>query len=77
VAQQVEEGSYHADDASLETHLAPVDHLIHESAARGVDTELPTFTKALIERAIADGHATDSYARLIEHFGAARQSPVA
>lgn len=68
IAQQVDEGSYAADDATLETHLSPINHLIHESELRGIDIELPGYTRTLIERAIADGHATDSYARLIEHF---------
>jgi 3-hydroxyisobutyrate dehydrogenase-like beta-hydroxyacid dehydrogenase len=67
-AQQVDEGKYSAEDATLETHLPPIKHLIYECAVRGIDVEMPEYSKALIEEAIAHGHATDSYARIIEHF---------
>jgi 3-hydroxyisobutyrate dehydrogenase-like beta-hydroxyacid dehydrogenase len=66
IAAQVDDGAYPADEASLETQLPPVKHLVHESEVRGVDTQLPGFTKKLIERAIEQGHAGDSYARIVE-----------
>ncbi|WP_449062164.1 NAD(P)-dependent oxidoreductase [Planomonospora algeriensis] len=66
MAEQIDAGEYAAYDATLETHLSPLGHLIHESRARGVDAEPPARTRALVERAIADGHASDGYARLIE-----------
>ncbi|WP_068929155.1 NAD(P)-dependent oxidoreductase [Planobispora rosea] len=66
MAEQIDAGEYAAHDATLETHLSPLGHLIHESRARGVDVDLPGRTKAMVERAIADGHAFDGYARLIE-----------
>ncbi len=68
IAQEVDAGEYAADEATLETHLPPINHLIDESAVRGIDVELPGYTKTIVERAIADGHAADSYSRLIEHF---------
>ncbi|MEH1126936.1 NAD(P)-dependent oxidoreductase [Micromonospora sp. CPCC 206061] len=67
-ARQVDEGSYPADDASIDTHLAAMDHLIHESEAAGVNAELPQFFKALTERAVADGRGGDSYTAMIEQF---------
>jgi 2-methyl-1-pyrroline reductase len=67
-AQQVDEGRYLAEDSTLETHLSPIKRLIYESEARSIDVELPKYTKALVEEAIARGHAADSYARIIERF---------
>lgn len=66
-AQEVDEGKYSAEDATLEIHLSSIKHLVHESMLRGVDVELPKYSKALVEAAIADGHAADSYARIVEY----------
>lgn len=65
-APQVDAGAYPGDDATLDVHLATVEHLLHASAARGLDVEVPGLFKAFIEQAIAAGHGGDSYARLID-----------
>ncbi|MEU4533826.1 NAD(P)-binding domain-containing protein [Streptosporangium sp. NPDC023825] len=67
-ARQIDAGKYLDREATLETHLSPVEHLIHESRVRGVDAAMPEYTRALVEEAIAGGHALDGYARIIEHF---------
>ncbi|MFT2019174.1 NAD(P)-dependent oxidoreductase [Streptomyces sp. 796.1] len=67
-ATQIDAGGYPADDAKIDTHLATMDHLIHESEAAGITTALPHFVKDLASRAIAAGHGTSSYAALIEQF---------
>lgn len=67
-AEQIDRGAYPAEDATLETHLATMKHLVRESAAAGVDTDWPARVQALAERAIAAGHAGTSYASLIEVF---------
>ncbi|MFD3946010.1 NAD(P)-dependent oxidoreductase [Streptomyces sp. NPDC058579] len=67
-AGQIDEGSYPAHDATIDTHLATMVHLLHESEATGVGTELPAFVKQLTDRAIASGRAGDSYAAMIEQF---------
>ncbi|MCF2532289.1 NAD(P)-dependent oxidoreductase [Yinghuangia soli] len=67
-AGQIDAGDFAAVDATLETQLPPIEHLVEESRARGVDTTLPEYTKAAIEAAIGRGHALDSYARIVEHF---------
>lgn len=66
LAREVDDGAFLATEATLETQLPPATHLVHESQARGVDDALPRYTKALIEQAIADGHALDSYSRIID-----------
>lgn len=66
IAAQVDDETYPADEATLDTQLPPIRHLVHESEIRGVDVELPRFTEALVERAIGQGHGGDSYARIVE-----------
>ncbi|GHF38259.1 3-hydroxyisobutyrate dehydrogenase [Streptomyces mashuensis] len=65
-APQTDARSYPGDDATLDVHLAAMQHLLHASRDRGVDTALPELFARQTERAIAAGHGADSYARLIE-----------
>ncbi|MFF5565107.1 NAD(P)-dependent oxidoreductase [Streptomyces sp. NPDC012623] len=67
-AQQIADGRYPADDSSLGTHLAGIRHLTEESGNRAVDERLPRYIQGLMERAVARGHADDSFARLVEQF---------
>ncbi|MEV6400052.1 NAD(P)-binding domain-containing protein [Streptomyces sp. NPDC051907] len=67
-ARQIDEGSYPALDATIGTHLAAMEHLVHESEALGVNAELPRLVKALGDQAVADGRGDDGYAALIELF---------
>ncbi|MFD3522596.1 NAD(P)-dependent oxidoreductase [Streptomyces sp. NPDC058653] len=67
-ARQIDDGVYPAVDASLDTHVASMNHLIHESEAQGVSAEFPRFIKAMADRAVAEGHGPGGYARLIEQF---------
>ncbi|MER7701813.1 NAD(P)-binding domain-containing protein [Kitasatospora sp. NPDC097605] len=67
-AAQIDAGAYPADDATLETHLAAMDHLAEESAALGVSTELPDLVRTLAGRAVAAGRGGASYAALVEQF---------
>jgi 3-hydroxyisobutyrate dehydrogenase-like beta-hydroxyacid dehydrogenase len=69
-AQQIDEEKYPALDATIDTHLAAMEHAVHETEALGVSTELPTFTKALADRAAAAGRGAEGYAALIEQFRA-------
>ncbi|MET9344256.1 NAD(P)-binding domain-containing protein [Nonomuraea sp. NPDC003804] len=67
-AQQIDEGGYPATDATVAVHMGGMEHLIQETEALGVNSELPNLFLALAERAAADGHADDGYAALIEQF---------
>ncbi|MFD3372932.1 MULTISPECIES: NAD(P)-dependent oxidoreductase [unclassified Streptomyces] len=67
-AQQIAEGTYPALDATLDTHRAAMEHLVHESESRGVNADLPRFIQALADRAVADGRGGDGYAAMIEQF---------
>ncbi|MET8861378.1 NAD(P)-binding domain-containing protein [Nonomuraea sp. NPDC004580] len=67
-AHQIDANSFAADDATLETQVPPVRHLIHESRMRGIDPTMAEYTGELLAEAIDRGHALDSYARIIDHF---------
>ncbi|MEU7829757.1 NAD(P)-binding domain-containing protein [Nonomuraea sp. NPDC049129] len=67
-ARQIDDGAYPAVDSTIDTHLAAMEHLIHESESLGVNAELPRFIKALTDRAVADGHGGSGYAAMIEQF---------
>ncbi|TMR96665.1 NAD(P)-dependent oxidoreductase [Nonomuraea basaltis] len=65
-AQQIDDGAYPALDSTIDTHVAAMEHLIHESEFLGVNAELPRFIKALTGQAVADGHGGSGYAAVIE-----------
>ncbi|MFG2007194.1 NAD(P)-dependent oxidoreductase [Spirillospora sp. NPDC048911] len=67
-AQQIDNGKYPALDSTLDTHVAAMEHVVHESDALGVNAELPRFVKALADRAVAAGRGGDGYAAMIEQF---------
>ncbi|MEU3984579.1 NAD(P)-binding domain-containing protein [Streptomyces sp. NPDC026672] len=67
-AGQIDSGDFTAHDATIDTHYATMIHLIHESESTGVSAELPSFVKALTDRAIAAGQGGLSYAAMIEQF---------
>jgi 3-hydroxyisobutyrate dehydrogenase-like beta-hydroxyacid dehydrogenase len=75
-AGQIDAGDavYPANDATVSTHFAAIEHLLHESEAQGVSTELPAFVHALAKRAIGKGYGDNSYAAIIELFQGPRTS---
>lgn len=68
MADQIDANKYTAADSTIDTHLAAMEHLIHESESLGINAELPEFVKTLTDRAVAAGHGGDSYAAMIEQF---------
>lgn len=67
-ARQIDEGTFPADDASIGTHYATMEHLVHESEFLGVNAELPKLVKSFADRAIADGLGGSGYAALVDYF---------
>lgn len=67
-ARQADDGTYPADDGTLDTHLAAMAHVVEESESLGVNAELPKLVKALAERAAAAGHGPSGYVALVEQF---------
>nr|WP_232327966.1 NAD(P)-binding domain-containing protein [Kibdelosporangium sp. MJ126-NF4]CEL15406.1 3-hydroxyisobutyrate dehydrogenase [Kibdelosporangium sp. MJ126-NF4]CTQ92191.1 3-hydroxyisobutyrate dehydrogenase (EC 1.1.1.31) [Kibdelosporangium sp. MJ126-NF4] len=67
-AKQVDSGSFPAEVSALETDVRAMAHLIEESEAVGVNSELPKLIKAMADRSIAAGHGGEQYPVLIEEF---------
>lgn len=70
IADEADRSRHAVEYGALRHHRPSVDDLLRESRARGVDDHLPAHTLSLVTAAIADGHADDSYSRLIDHFRA-------
>jgi 3-hydroxyisobutyrate dehydrogenase-like beta-hydroxyacid dehydrogenase len=68
IADGVDRGEHATEYGALKHHLPSVEDLVRESRARGLDTELPGYTLALVTKAIEEGHADDDYSRLVDHF---------
>ena len=68
-AVQVDDGSFATAVSAIETDARAMAHLISESEALGVNSELPKLLKALADRSIAAGHGGEAYPVLIEEFG--------
>ncbi|MFJ9010057.1 hypothetical protein [Streptomyces canus] len=56
------------NDSTIATHLAAMTHLIDESSAQGVSTDLPRQIKAVADRAVAEGLGRSSHAAMIGRF---------
>jgi 3-hydroxyisobutyrate dehydrogenase-like beta-hydroxyacid dehydrogenase len=64
--RQIETGVYPAFDATLNTHRGGMAHLLAESEALGLRTDVPALLCSLADRAIAAGRGSDGYTALIE-----------
>lgn len=67
-AEQVDADRFPAEVSALETDVRAMEHLIEESEAAGVSTQLPRMIKAMADRAIAAGHGGEQYPVMIEEF---------
>jgi 3-hydroxyisobutyrate dehydrogenase-like beta-hydroxyacid dehydrogenase len=65
-AQQIDDGTYPATESTVNTNLTGMKHLLHESHAADINTELPELLATLAERAVAKGHGNNSYAAITE-----------
>lgn len=65
-AEQVDAGDYPGSDATLDVHLATLDHLVHASEVRKIDPALPRLFHDYARQAVEAGHGTDGWARIIE-----------
>ncbi len=70
-AEQVDAGSYPGSDATLDVHLATLNHLVHASEVRKIDPTLPRLFHDYALKAVEAGHGTDGWARIVELLRAA------
>ncbi|MFJ2666733.1 NAD(P)-dependent oxidoreductase [Nocardia fluminea] len=68
LAKEVDSADFAIPYGALKHHLPSLDDLLAESHTRGIDTDLPSYTRKLVADAITVGHGHDSYSRLVEHF---------
>ncbi|WP_405691809.1 hypothetical protein [Streptomyces sp. NBC_00057] len=68
-AADIDAKEYNGAGANLAMMTAGVDHLLHASRSRGLDTSRLEAIKAVSDRAIAEGHGTDSWASTVEALG--------
>ncbi|AGK80182.1 NAD(P)-dependent oxidoreductase [Streptomyces microflavus] len=68
IADEVDRGEHATPFGALQHHRPSVEDLVRESKARGINDEFPNYTLGLVDQALRDGHAQDSYSRLVEHF---------
>ncbi|MEU7279231.1 NAD(P)-binding domain-containing protein [Streptomyces sp. NPDC045431] len=67
-ADEVDRGAYATEYGALQHHRPSLEDLVRESEARNIDAAFPGYTLGLVNKAVEEGHAKDSYARLVEHF---------
>ncbi|SDL80303.1 NAD(P)-dependent oxidoreductase [Nonomuraea jiangxiensis] len=65
-ARQVKDGRFPDDDGTVEVHRAAMEHLVRTSRTQGIGTDVPELFKALLERAMAEGHGLSGIASVIE-----------
>ncbi|MFF5935704.1 NAD(P)-dependent oxidoreductase [Streptomyces sp. NPDC012508] len=68
IADEVDRGEYATPYGALQHHRPSVEDLVRESEARNIDAEFPRYTLGLVNKAVQNGHAHDSYSQLVEHF---------
>ena len=72
-SEDVEKGKYEGDESSIRSVAAALAHILHASDAKGLDNSVLRSAKALVDRAMADGHGDAAISRLTET--AARPTP--
>ncbi|SCF78940.1 3-hydroxyisobutyrate dehydrogenase [Streptomyces sp. Ncost-T10-10d] len=68
-AADIDAKAYNGVGANLAMMTAGVDHVLHASRSRGLDTSQLEAIKAVSDRAIAEGHGADSWASTVEALG--------
>lgn len=67
-APHLDAGAYPGELGTMEMNVNALEHIARTSAEQGVDTVQPELLRALGERAMARGHASDNYFAMFEVF---------
>jgi len=65
LAADVDARAYPGEDDNVEMEAVSLDHIIDASRARGVDDTVPETVRTLMRRAIAAGHGSDGFSRIV------------
>lgn len=74
LARDVDAARYPGDEDNLDMEMAALDHVVHASEVRGIDTALPEVVRTLARRAIARGHGRDGFSRVFEELAVSPQN---
>jgi 3-hydroxyisobutyrate dehydrogenase-like beta-hydroxyacid dehydrogenase len=66
LATDVNTGKHPGDEDNLVMELAALDHIVHTSEARHIDTTVPAVPRGLARAAIDAGHGRDGFSRVID-----------
>lgn len=68
LARDVDAAEYPGDEDTLDMEDAALNHIVDASVARSIDPTVPDAVRALARRAIAAGHGSDGFSRVVEQF---------
>ena len=71
-ARLIRRGDYAGDQASLDVHLAAMQHILGSAEATGVSTGLPRLLVEIASAAVARGHGAEEIAAAVEVLRAPR-----
>jgi 3-hydroxyisobutyrate dehydrogenase-like beta-hydroxyacid dehydrogenase len=74
--EQIDAGAHPGADSTIASAAAGMEHIVRAAEQRGLDTTVLSAALALARRAIAAGHAEDSFSRLAETVEAAHAGAV-
>ncbi|RJL32714.1 NAD(P)-dependent oxidoreductase [Bailinhaonella thermotolerans] len=65
-ARDVDERDYPGETSGISSNVATMDHIIHAAEHHGIDSGAMRALRAVAQRAIDAGHATDGFSRTVE-----------
>ncbi|MFI7344348.1 NAD(P)-dependent oxidoreductase [Streptomyces sp. NPDC050085] len=66
MAEHIDSGKHPGDLANLAMEVAGIDHIVHASERRGLDTTVLHAVKRVAERAVALGHGGDDWSSTVD-----------
>ena len=74
-ARQIQTGHYPGDRSTIASAGSGITHIINTATTHGIDVGVLTAAKAVIDRAVADGHGAEGLARLTTVLGNGEKAP--
>jgi 3-hydroxyisobutyrate dehydrogenase-like beta-hydroxyacid dehydrogenase len=65
-APAIDKGHYPGELGSMQMNLTALDHIVRTSVEQGVDIEIPSHNKEIVDRAITAGFGANNYMAVIE-----------
>ncbi|QVQ50033.1 NAD(P)-dependent oxidoreductase [Spiractinospora alimapuensis] len=68
LASRADGGNFPGEGSLIESNADSMGHLIEASEARGIDASVLRAAKAIADKAVAEGHGKEDYARVVEMY---------